>query len=60
MSFELLKPSEVAEITKLSEPMIYKLISEGKLPHIRIERAVRIDRADLEEFLRQRRCVGAK
>jgi len=58
MKFELLKPREVAKITRLSEPMIYKLINQGKLPHIRIERAVRIDRADLEEFLRQRRRVG--
>ena len=60
MMFELLKPLEVAKITQLSVPMVYKLVAQGKLPHIRIERAVRIDRADLEEFLRQRRYVGAK
>lgn len=60
MSLELLKPKEVAKITRLSVPMIYKLIGQGKLPHIRIERAVRVDRADLEEFLRQRRQVGAR
>jgi excisionase family DNA binding protein len=59
MTLELLKAEDVARITRLSLPMVYKLIGQGKLAHIRIGRSVRVDRADLDEFLCQRRYVGA-
>lgn len=60
MSLELLKAQEVAKITRLSVPMVYKLVAQGKLPHYRIERAVRISRDDLENYLATRRQLGAR
>ena len=55
---ELLKPREIAKILKLSEPMVYKIISQGQLPHYRLGRAIRVAREDLENYLVTRRRVG--
>jgi putative molybdopterin biosynthesis protein len=60
MTLELLKVEDVARITRLSLPMIYKLIAKGKLAHVRIGRSLRVDSADLDEFIRQRRQMGTK
>ena len=42
----------------VSIPMGYKLISLGRIPHISVEGAIRIDPQDLENYKEQRRIFG--
>jgi excisionase family DNA binding protein len=60
-SHEMLKVEEVAKNLKLSKPMIYKLISTGKIPFVKFGTAIRLTRNDVESFVeRQRRAGGGK
>ena len=36
-------PKEFAEIMTIPRPSIYRLLRQGKIPHIRIGKSVRID-----------------
>ena len=47
----LLKASEVARILNISRSLVYRLIHNGKIPHIRINQAVRIYQNDLDKFV---------
>lgn len=47
----LLTVKEVAEMTRLAIPTVYKLAKERKLPHIRIGDRVLVKESDLEAFL---------
>jgi len=47
----LLKASEVARILNISRSLVYRLIHTGKIPHIRINQAVRVHNADLNRFI---------
>ena len=47
----LLKASEVARILNISRSLVYRLIHNGKIPHIRINQAVRIHNDDLNRFI---------
>ncbi len=48
---QLLKASEVARILNISLSMVYKIIQEGKLPSIRLGKAIRIRLVDLESII---------
>jgi len=48
---KLLKASEVARILNISRSLVYRLIHTGKIPHIRINQAVRIHQDDLIKFI---------
>ena len=50
-SKQLLKVSEVARILNISLSMVYKIIQEGKLPSIRLGKAIRIRLVDLESII---------
>ena len=47
----LLKASEVARILNISRSLVYSLIQTGKIPHIRINQAVRVHQGDLNKFI---------
>lgn len=47
----LLKAAEVAEILNISLSMAYRLIQTGKIPHIRINQAVRVHPDDLYRYI---------
>lgn len=47
----LLRMPEVAEILSVSRSHAYKLIAEGRLPVIRLGRAVRVPRTWVEKFV---------
>ena len=48
---QLLKASEVAKILNISRSLVYRLIHTGKIPHIRINQAVRVHYDDLCKFI---------
>jgi len=51
----LLTTAEVAIQLKLSHSQIKKLVQKGVIPHIKINRSVRIDQADLDRYLKANR-----
>ena len=59
MKTEFYRPDEVAKMLKVAQATPYKWIREGQLPVHRLGKSLRIAAEDLEEFLRQRRTVGA-
>jgi excisionase family DNA binding protein len=58
----LLKPREAARALAISERTLWELTKRGKIPHVRIGRAVRYAPADLEAWIESRksgaRCSG--
>ena len=54
----LLRPDEVAALIGLGRSKTYELIASGALPVVRIGRAVRVPRAQLEEWVRRQATVG--
>ena len=51
MAAPLHKPSEVAQILRISPSFAYQLMREGILPTVRIGAAVRVRPQDLEAFI---------
>ncbi len=51
---QLLTAEEVAELLRLPVSTIYDLARTGRLPHLKIERALRFSRSDLEARLAER------
>lgn len=51
---ELLMPSEVARLLRVSRFGVYKLVKRGRLAAIRVShRALRVRRCDLDRFIRE-------
>jgi excisionase family DNA binding protein len=50
----LLKPLEVAELLGLSRSKVFEMLAAEELPVVRIGRAVRIPRSDLDAWVRSR------
>jgi excisionase family DNA binding protein len=48
---EFLSIKQAAQVSNLSERMLYRLCASGDLNHRRIGKAIRIKRTDLEEYL---------
>ncbi len=48
---QLLTAGEVAELLRLPVSTVYELARTGRLPHLRIGRAMRFSRDDLETYL---------
>lgn len=51
----LLTVKQAAELLSFSRPTVYKLLEEGTLPCVRLGKAVRIARADLEAWVMSQR-----
>ena len=50
---EILTISEVAKILKMSKSKVYLLIQRRQLPHIKLQRNVRVRMSDLERWLQK-------
>jgi len=51
MNEKLLKGSDVAVTLNVCRSFAYQLMREGKLPVVRMGRAVRVRESDLEDFI---------
>ena len=47
----LLTVQQAAELLTISKRKVYDLVTAGKLPHYRIDNTIRIDEADVEDYL---------
>ncbi|HVC76300.1 MAG TPA: helix-turn-helix domain-containing protein [Candidatus Micrarchaeaceae archaeon] len=54
----LLRVDEVAQLMNLGRTRTFELIASGELPVVRIGRAVRVPRNELERWLRSRTTGG--
>lgn len=54
----LMRVSEVAHELQLARSFVYELIQSGQLPAVRIGRSVRVPRAELEAWVRERAEVN--
>ena len=54
LDHQLLTANEVAELLRLPVSTIYDLARTGRLPHLKIGRALRFSRSDLEAHLAER------
>ena len=52
MSNEVLTVSEVAEYLRVNPQTVYRKAKAGELPVVRIGRAIRFRRAELEEWMK--------
>lgn len=50
----LMRVSEVAQELRLARSFVYALIQSGQLPAVRIGRSIRVPRAELETWVRER------
>ena len=57
MAEKLLTPSEVAERLQVHEKTVHTWLKTGKMKGIKLDRFWRIEEADLNEFLEQRKTV---
>ncbi len=54
----LLKPAEAAQLLNVGVSTVYDLAAKGMLPSIKIGKSVRIPKAELEAWLRERQQVA--
>ena len=54
LDHRLLTAEEVAELLRLPVSTVYDLARTGRLPHLRIGRALRFSQSDLEAHLAER------
>ncbi len=53
----LLKASDIARILNISKAMAYRLMQRKEIPIIKINHAVRVNPADLEDYIKRcRKC----
>jgi excisionase family DNA binding protein len=55
---QLLRPEDVQKILRVGRSKVYEMIAEGELPILRIGRAVRIPRRELERWIAERTSGG--
>jgi excisionase family DNA binding protein len=48
---------EVAEYLKISKSKVYALVQQGKIPHVRIGRNVRIRETDLKRWIEKNAVI---
>lgn len=53
-----LNADEIAALTGLSRSGVYALIKRGTLPHVMLNDRVLVRRETLEQWLKDRECVG--
>ena len=54
MTTLLLKPMEVAELLNLSRSKVFAMLAAEELPVVRIGRVVRVNREQLDDWIRDR------
>jgi excisionase family DNA binding protein len=55
---ELLRPHEVQMLLRIGRSKVYEMIAHGELPVVRIGRAVRIPRRELERWIAEHTIGG--
>jgi excisionase family DNA binding protein len=55
---ELLRPLEVQKILRIGRSKLYEMIARQELPVVRIGRAVRIPRRELEQWIAEHTTRG--
>ena len=58
MTGRLLTPAEAAEVLRVPTSWIYRAAREGRLPHLRLGRYVRLDERELERWIAEQRKGG--
>ena len=58
MTTQLLKAAEVADILRVGESTIYRMVHGGELPSVRWGRCIRIKAEDVETFIDMGGTVG--
>lgn len=55
----LLKPSEVQLLLGCGRSIVYRLISEGDIPSVRIGRCIRVPKASLDKWISELEAKGS-
>jgi excisionase family DNA binding protein len=55
----LLRATEVARLLRLSRSKVYQMMSDGTLPVVRIDRAIRVPREALIDWVRKQTTQAA-
>jgi len=55
----LLNAAEVADILRIHERHVWRMISRGDIPRVKIGRRTLIDAADVETFIRERKGASS-
>jgi excisionase family DNA binding protein len=56
---KLLRVREAAQILDVSQRTIWRLLDDGELTRIRVGKSVRVERAQLEQFIARQRKAGS-
>ena len=48
MKDQYMSVNDVCDLLNLKKNFVYKLVNEGKLPHLRFEKLIRIRRSDVD------------
>lgn len=57
---EIIRPDELAKGLKVAQGTVYAWVDRGLIPHIRLERCIRFDPAEIREWLEKKRQVARK
>jgi excisionase family DNA binding protein len=50
----LMSPEELRRFLRVGRTLVYKLLSEGEIPSIRLGRLVRVRRSDVDRYIESR------
>jgi excisionase family DNA binding protein len=50
----VLRVQEVAELLDVNRATVYLMVRRGELPHVRVAKAIRVARADVEAYVSER------
>ena len=53
MKDQYMSVNDVCDLLNLKKNFVYKLVNEGKLPHLRFEKLIRIRRSDVDIWITQ-------
>jgi excisionase family DNA binding protein len=57
--FELLSISQVCQSLDMGKSWVYRRIHNGEIPSVKLGRAIKVRRSDLEQYLKERRTRPA-
>ncbi|MEM3453378.1 MAG: helix-turn-helix domain-containing protein [Candidatus Hadarchaeum sp.] len=56
----LIRPDELAEGLKVAQATIYQWVKRGKIPHLQIEKCIRFDPQEIDEWLRYKHKAATR
>jgi excisionase family DNA binding protein len=57
---DLITPSALAKGLRVSQGAVYAWVDRGLIPHIRLEKCIRFDPAEIREWLERKRKAARK